>query len=150
MAFLLHRDREEERASLPGPSVDPDASTVPVDDLLADRKSDPGAGIFVAVVQALEHEEDALAVLRIEPDAVVGDREEPRAVVFAGAHVHARTLGAVELERIRDEVLEELRELALVAVHVGKRVVRDGGAASLLGAAQVRERLCEGGLARDL
>src|SRR5690242_16860233 len=119
MVFLLHREGEEERASLSRPAVDPDAPAVPVDDLLADRQPDAGAGIFVAIVQALEHEEDALAVLRIEPDAVVRDAERPRAAVLARRDVHARGFGAAELERVGDQVLEELRELPLVAVDGG-------------------------------
>ena len=52
------------RSVVPWPDwLDPDASAVPLDDLLADGQADAGAGVLVARVQALEDDEDPLRVL---------------------------------------------------------------------------------------
>jgi hypothetical protein len=40
---------------------------VPLDDLLADRQADAGAVEFLALVQPLEHAEDSVEVLRLDP-----------------------------------------------------------------------------------
>src|SRR5262249_28629011 len=70
--------REMEGAAAGGlplrPGTDPDAAAVAVDDFLADREADAGARVLALVVQALEHHEDALEVLRLDADAVVPDR----------------------------------------------------------------------------
>jgi hypothetical protein len=54
---------------------DPDASAVPLYDLLGDGEADAGAGILMPVVQALKDQEDALEVLRLNADAVILDPE---------------------------------------------------------------------------
>ena len=58
---------------------EPDAPAVKLDDLAAHRKPDAGALVGVARVQPLEDDEDALGVLVLDADAVVGAGEVPEA-----------------------------------------------------------------------
>src|ERR1041385_1295100 len=74
---LLLWDGEEEGGTPAKLGGGPDLAAVALDDALADAQPDPGARVFVAVVQALEHLEDAAAVLGVEADALVGDLEPP-------------------------------------------------------------------------
>src|SRR3569833_517623 len=95
--------------------VEPDPAAVVFDDLLAHRQADARPRVDVLGMQALEDEEDALTVLGVHPDAVVGAGELPAGAVAAGADVHARRLVAVELDRVADEVLQQLGVQRLVA-----------------------------------
>src|SRR5918992_302554 len=94
--------------------LDPDASAVALDHLLADRKPNAGTRVFALVVQPLEHHEDALEVLRLDADAVVAHRKLVAFAPVLDRDVNARHVLRAELERIADEVLEHLRELDLV------------------------------------
>src|SRR5947208_1591589 len=60
-------------------AVGPDAPAVALDDLAADRQPDAGALVALAVVQALDHLEHAVAMLGLDADAGVrdGDPHEP-------------------------------------------------------------------------
>src|SRR5688572_10729748 len=93
--------------------LDPDASAVALDHLLADRQPDAGSRVLALVVQPLEHHEDALEVLRLDADAVVARREFPFRFSFRNRKVNSRNRSRAEFERIADEVLEELPELHL-------------------------------------
>src|SRR4051812_36918673 len=64
-------EREAKHGAASGPVLDPDPAAVALDDLAADGEADPGAAVGLAVVQALEHLEHALAVLGLDPDARV-------------------------------------------------------------------------------
>src|SRR4051812_48238679 len=64
---------------------EPDPPAVEFHDLAAQRESDPGAPVLVAQVQALEHDEDALGVLGVDPDAVVCYEDGPVRVIALGA-----------------------------------------------------------------
>jgi hypothetical protein len=66
---------KKERRALSRVGFDPDTAAMLFDDPLAQRKADPCPRILMAGVQALEKEEDALEILRGNPDAVVPDRE---------------------------------------------------------------------------
>lgn len=45
------------------------------DDSLADGETDAGTGVFLIGVESIEHVEDALPIVRIDPDALVADRD---------------------------------------------------------------------------
>ena len=117
-----------ERAANAQLRLDPDAPAMALDDLLADGKADAGARVLAHGMQPLKQHEDALEVLRLDADAVVGHRDAPFARLLGGAHVDARQRRPAELERVADQVLEELRELHLVDVRGGQRIPGDGGA----------------------
>ena len=79
---------DRERRALAGPSVPGDRAAVALGDLAAERQADAGAGVDVARVQPLEDAEDALLVVALEADAVVGDGE--------GDHAGARAAGGLD------------------------------------------------------
>src|SRR5215467_12579381 len=95
-------------------------------------------------MQPLEYHEDALEVLPLDADAVVGDREAPLALLLLHADVDAQRLVRLpELDRVADQVLEELSELRVVRADLGQIVVGDLGVARLDGRAQIDERAVE-------
>src|SRR5688572_19133643 len=84
------RDGEEEHRALVRDRLDTDAAAVPLDDLAAEGQSDARALVFLTRVQPLEHLEDPLEVLRLDPDTVVGHRELPRRSFARRLDVHNR------------------------------------------------------------
>src|SRR3954470_878992 len=62
-------DGEAEHGAAALAALDPDAAAVALDDLPADGEADAGALERLAVVQSLEHLEDAVAVAGVDPDA---------------------------------------------------------------------------------
>src|SRR6267378_7332782 len=103
-----------ERAAGAGLRADPDTPAVALRDFLADGEPDAGSRVLAHRMQALEEHEDALEVLRLDADAVVGDADVPLARLLDRADMDAGHLLAAELERVADEVLEHLGELPLV------------------------------------
>src|ERR687898_489672 len=90
------RDREGEHR----------AAALALDDLAADGESDAGALERLAVVQALEHLEHALAVALVDADPVVGHAHAPHAVLQAlGRDPHVGARPRAELQGVGDEVL---------------------------------------------
>src|SRR5215208_4046494 len=67
------RNREREDGAPALAALHADLSALALDDLAADGQPDARALERLAVVQALEHLEHALAVLRVDSDPVVGD-----------------------------------------------------------------------------
>src|SRR6185295_4331385 len=124
---VRYREGERRPASEFGLHADPAA--VPLHDLLADRQPDAVALILAPGVEALKDPEDALEVLRLDPDAVVLHREAPRLAFPHGGDVDLRGLGPAELDRIGDQVLEELKELRGIDGQRRERVVSHLGAA---------------------
>src|SRR3954451_6906162 len=108
------RQREAECAALAGGALRPDPATVLLDDALADRKPDAGARIVLLAVEPVERLEDALGLSRVHADAIVGDREDRRVPLDLGADADDR-IALGELERVADQVEEDLTELADVA-----------------------------------
>src|SRR5262249_20631605 len=120
-SFLNFRKRENERAASAVRGLDPDPSAMAVDHLLAYREADPGTGVFIPGMQPLEHHEDTLEVLLLDADTVVGDRKTPFAFQVLEADVDAHRLVLLpELDRVADQILEELRELRVVGTDLGK------------------------------
>src|SRR5205807_8954079 len=92
----------------------PDAAAVALDNALAERQTDAGAGVFVARVQALKKHEDALKVFRCDADAVVPDGEQPLVVLLLGANLQLRRALGAELDGVGDRVLEQAHQLAAI------------------------------------
>ena len=88
-----------------------------VDDLLADRQTDAGAGIGIVGVQALEDLEHALALLRGYADAVISHPDDPVIAVRLGINLYLRRLFAAEFDRVADQVLQHLGDLARIGLH---------------------------------
>src|SRR5690606_25778613 len=141
------REREVEGGAVAGFGLVPDPPAVPLDDLLAHRQPDPRPLVLVAGVEALEDLKYPLAVLRGDPDPVVGHRELPAGFLSVLADV-AHALGgdgdlgrvlAAELHRVADEVLQELAHLGLVGADRWEPPDVDPGAGVLERRAEVGE-----------
>src|ERR1700677_4186978 len=98
--------REAEPGSLGRGGVQPDAAAEVLDDLAAHGQPDAGARVGAALVEPLEQHEYPLGVLRLDPDAVVGEREDLEPAVGPGGDDDARRGGAAELQRVAEQVLE--------------------------------------------
>ena len=102
-------------AAYAGLRLDPDGSAMVLDDSATNGKSNSSSGIVVCIVEPLKHFEDAIGVSRIDADAIVADRDQPRAVRSFGANAHAWRLSGAILDRIAHEVAQYLHELRRIA-----------------------------------
>src|SRR5882762_5892489 len=74
LLYFLHGcngNRKTKCRPSPGGWLDPNVSAVPLDDLLADRQSDAGAGIFGLRMKPLKDHEDTVGVLLRDADAII-------------------------------------------------------------------------------
>src|SRR4051812_29176108 len=127
---LAVRDRNVEGRARAGRRLYPDAAAVTVCDPPADRQPDPGPLVLLAPVQAAEHLEDALGVALLDADAVVAHDDVPLARLADALDPHlGRHARACELDRVGDEVLQQLADLGGVAVHGAQRPAGDRRAA---------------------
>ena len=90
-----------------------------LDDPLADRQADTGPWIALLAVKTVERLEDPLGLRRVHADPIVRDREDGNATLDLGVDEHDRDVVA-ELERIADQVQEDLAQLARVAEDRGQ------------------------------
>src|SRR5438876_10828983 len=97
-----------------GPSArfgfDPNATAVPLDDFLADGQADPGAGIILLSVQALEESENALRVAALDANAVVANGEQPVRFFRACFDVNSRRRTSIELDGVTQKVFKQADE----------------------------------------
>ena len=114
--------REVEGGAVAGRALDPDPPAVLVDDLLADREPDARARVAIGAVQAVERAEDDLGLVRIQADAVVADGDHRHVAVTAGEHLDPRVGVARELDRVGEQVLQQLDEPGRVAHHGRQRL----------------------------
>src|SRR5947199_3988880 len=80
LLVLVYRKGDAEHRAHARRAVGHDLAAVALGDLATQRKPDPGARVLHPRVQSLEDPEDARAVLRVEPDAVVVDGDLRQAV----------------------------------------------------------------------
>ncbi len=92
-----------------------------LNNLLAHCQADPGAVVFVPLVEALEDLEDLVAVAVLDADPVVADREAPLPLSRFGLHLHPGRAVAAEFDRVGNQVLAELGQLGWVALHFRQR-----------------------------
>src|SRR5258708_7379266 len=120
--------------------LDPDAPAVTLDHLLADGEPDARSRVFDLVVQPLEHHEDALEVLRLDADAIVLHHEFPVIGFRHTKNIDSGNGCRAELERVADQILQELRELQVVALELRQTLPGDRRARLLDRGAQVGYR----------
>jgi len=90
----------------------------------------PGVGALQRPVDLREHVEDRALHFRCDADAIVGDGEGPFfGMVFRGDVNLGRPIGAVVLDRISDEVLEQLLEMRGMHGHRRQGIGSDSSAA---------------------
>ena len=92
------QEREEKRRAFAELRFHPHRAAGLLDDPAADGQPDPGAGIFVARVEALEDGEDAMEILRLDADAVVANGKDPD-ISFAAAETPMRGVAALRYLR---------------------------------------------------
>jgi hypothetical protein len=88
---------------------------------LAQGEADPGAGVFLACVQALKNREQAAEVFRIDTNAIVTDFEYPetaiQCIVLRADMNSRRCIRTLEFDTVADQVLEDLHDLGMVPEH---------------------------------
>ena len=98
-----------------GRRLDADAAPVGLHDLLHDGQAHAGARVLLGRVQPLEQTEHALVEARVDPHAVVGDRDAPSGRRAGGPRrVHLRGRLAAVLQAVGDQVLQHRGQLARV------------------------------------
>src|ERR1039458_8843859 len=95
-------------------------------------------------MQTPERFEYRLAILLVNPDSVVPDRENPPFVLFRGCYVYLRGPLAPVLDRVADQILEQLSQLCPAEKDRGQRIICNGGSAFFNRLAQVGERVPQG------
>src|SRR5579863_254394 len=108
---------------------DPDPASVLFDDLLADRKPDPVAGIFLASMQASENHKYAFGMLGGDADSVVRHRKYAFLPRQLCADSNQRRLGTAKLDCVPDQILKYLHQLGTIGHQHGKLSALDGRAA---------------------
>src|SRR5512137_3150919 len=119
------RNGEAEVCPLPRLGLDPGEPSVALDNALAERQAYAGSKIAPAGVQPLKDVEDAVEILRLNPDAIVPDGEKPILLPFLDANMDFWRPFTSELNRVADEVLKHLRHLGGINAQSGKGLVRD-------------------------
>ena len=96
------------------------------DDALDDRQPDAGPFELLLPVQALEYAKDSLRVFHVKSDTVVLHKIDGNVALLLAADTnHRRVPAPRELERIRNEIKQNLRQEA--GVGVGFRKFGDSG-----------------------
>lgn len=84
----------------------PDAPAVAFNNALAHRQTYASTGILAASVQALENDENAIGILRIDANAVIADTEHPFALFPAGSDMNQRDILATKFDAVGEQILE--------------------------------------------
>src|SRR6266536_6164001 len=108
------RPREGEGRALPAARLDPHAAAGGVDHLLHHREAD-ARPLDVHVLEPLEDLEDLVVVRGLDPDAVVPDVAFPGVAALAHADLDPRGGLAGVLDRVAQQVAEDLLDLRAIA-----------------------------------
>ena len=103
-------------------------ATALLDNALANRKSNTGAG-KLAAMQPFEDAEDILVMARIDANAIVANRKLNRAAVIGGRDMDLERLRSPEGDRVGDHLAKELIKLREIKGHGRQRIAGDLGAA---------------------
>src|ERR1700733_7249232 len=95
---------EAEPGAVPDGGIEPDPATEVLDDLPAHRETDPGTWVRGPFMQALEDQENAVSILRLDPDSVISDGKRPERPVALGRDDDARRPLALELQCVAEQV----------------------------------------------
>ncbi|HMD50033.1 MAG TPA: hypothetical protein VKG79_13080, partial [Bryobacteraceae bacterium] len=83
-------DGEIEDGSFSEAGFDPDSPAVALNHALANRQTDAGAAVLVAMMEPFEYAKDFLLIPGIDSDPIVRDRETPHTTAFGGRDVDSR------------------------------------------------------------
>ena len=85
---------------------------------LTDCKTNPGSGVFVSRVQALENLKNSISILLIDTNPVVRNGKDPVVHILLCLYVNIRdNAGFVEFDCIADQVLEHLGDLFPICIN---------------------------------
>src|SRR5207248_4800381 len=120
-AVTPHRYRECERGAFARLAFDPDAAAVQLDELLGQRQTESGALLLLRVIapdlaELLEH---GLMIFGRDADPGVADRDLEPAGIAMRRYVDAAAVGR-DLDRVGQQVDEDLLHLALVGLHLAQ------------------------------
>jgi hypothetical protein len=80
-----------------------------VDNLLTKGKADPGTGILIGGVKALEKSKYRLREFRVDSNAIVMNAYSPFFSVFSGSDPDQRRLFTPVFQRVPQQVLQQLQ-----------------------------------------
>src|SRR5580692_632903 len=110
------RKRKQKRRTLTLLRLQPDLSSLPLHNLLADGKTDSVPRIVLSALQSLKHLKNPLEMPRFDADPVVAHAKDPLAAAALGRYLNdRRSIRPPELDRIADQILEQARHLRVVA-----------------------------------
>src|SRR5690606_3278785 len=105
LASFLHGQRESEARAHPRFALRPHPPAVTIDNALDDRQPDSRARILGRMMQALEHLEQLVRILHVEPRPVVLDAVLRPAIINSSANANQRFLAsACVFQRVIDQV----------------------------------------------
>src|SRR5579862_2665882 len=116
------REGEVECCSFSRGGVDPDSSAIAFNHALANCESNAGPAVFLVAMKPFEYTKDILLVLRIDPDAVILNREAPRRALIKSMNVNPRRFFGPVLEGVPDQILKHLLQMSLAHVYLRKRI----------------------------
>jgi hypothetical protein len=128
---VAYRQRDGERGSEAGLARHQKGAAEQLREPARQRKSQPGAAhpALQTVLELAELLEDPLLILRGDADSRVGhdERDRPGRIVHPDRDAHFPALG--ELQRVGDQVAQDLRHLGFIGVQRGqvRRVFEDEG-----------------------
>ena len=112
-----------------GLRVYPDLPAAALDDLLADGQTNSVARIFGPGMQPLKHNKNIFRMLRRNPDPVIAHAEQPLGPRVLGLHGNRRRFFSAKLDRVANQILENLDYLRPVRPHRRQFAMRDHRAA---------------------
>src|SRR5665213_4157442 len=99
---------------------------VAFDDALTNGQANPCSRVLIGVVQAFEQSKDLLLKLRFNANAVVAHGEDQKSVLALSFNMHGgMALRAPVLDRIPDQILEQLAQVSAVNAQSGQFVAGD-------------------------
>jgi len=108
----LFREGKAEGGSLSGGGIDPDPTTILVNDASADRQTDSGPCILILCMQTLKQPKNMLLILWVDTDSVVTYGEYPVPVLPLRRYAHrGNSFGAAVFDRIADQILKKLLQM---------------------------------------
>ena len=96
-------------------------------------------------METLKNKEDTILMFHVDANSVIANGEAPKGIVLLCADVDGERLLATELDRVRNQVLEKLRDLDWIAMDCRHLFMCDFGSAALLDRKlEILDRVVEG------
>jgi hypothetical protein len=116
----LYRKGKVESAPLADLGIDPYTPAVQFNRFLDDRKSDAGACVLFCRRQRLEYSEDLLEVLPLNPGTVVGDAENPVAILLVTGNFDFAIAACAVPYGVMNQISEDIGYLLFITDQDGQ------------------------------